>query len=175
MTEHAKKVEQLNWSWAIHIEPFPLWKISDLTENFTDIDSMSINAAKAEAANQLKPDQYLHLEHFVIDLQNNLAYKKNKGFETIFKVVKTGSNNRGRSRLTNRKSFDSAAVFQAAKHSFFAKEQGEYAKMWYEKNDKKQPTVRQILVGIWQFYTSQMHKDASANEQGSLQATLATY
>ena len=73
----------------------------------------------------------------------------------IFKVVRTGSNDRGRSRLTDRKSFDSATVFQAAKHSFFAKGMGEYANMWYEKfNGEKNPTVRQILVGVWKFYIS---------------------
>ena len=134
--------------------PFPNWHISDEKENLTDMDSISINAAKAEAVNQPKPDRFVYLEHFVIDIKNNVAYKKNRGFDMVFKVVKTGSNNRGRSRLTNRKSFDSAAVFQAAKKSFFAKEKGEYAWMWYNKYGKKEPTVRQILVGVWQFYTS---------------------
>ena len=84
MSEHAKKVEQLNWSWAISLMPFPFWRLCDLKENLTDVDSMSINAAKAEAFNQPKPDPFLYLEHFVIDLQNNVAYKKNRGFEMIF-------------------------------------------------------------------------------------------
>ena len=73
MTEHAKKIEQLYWSWAIHQMPFPYCLISDLKENFTDVDSICINAAKAEAADQLKPNPFLNLEHFVIDLQNNVA------------------------------------------------------------------------------------------------------
>lgn len=60
----------------------------------------------------------------------------------MFKVIKTSSNDRGRSRLTNRKSFDSASVFQAAKHSFFAKTDGEYAKMWFKQNSQLKPTVR---------------------------------
>ena len=73
MSEHAKKVEQLNWSWAINLMPFPNWHISDEKENLTDMDSISINAAKAEAVNQPKPEPFLHIEHFVIDLQNNVA------------------------------------------------------------------------------------------------------
>lgn len=70
MTDHAKKVEQLNWSWAIYLIPFPHWRISDQKENFTDLDSISINAAYAEAVNLPKLDPFLYLEHFVIDLLN---------------------------------------------------------------------------------------------------------
>ena len=50
--------------------PYPYWSYLDQKENFTDVDCISINAAYAEAINLPKPDPFLYLEHFVIDLYN---------------------------------------------------------------------------------------------------------
>lgn len=68
MTEHAKNVQLLNWSWAIFLIPFPHWHKSVQKEILSDFDNICINTALAEAASEPNPDSFLHLEHFVIDL-----------------------------------------------------------------------------------------------------------
>ena len=110
---------------------------------------------------------FIYHEHFLIDLQNKTAFKRNLGYAQMFKVKRSDENDRTRSRLTNRKSFDSAAVYQAKKDSFFAKDIGEYATMWFSKNGKKEPTGREIIAGVWKYYTLKMHNSADALERAS--------
>ena len=129
-------------------------------ENLSDFDSIAINLALNGESQQINIDPFIYLEDFVIDLTNLVAFKKNCIDGGAFKLVKTESNDRTRSRLNNRKPFDLTAAFQPAHSSIFDKKYAEFARMWaIECNggnkemdwlDKSRfPTPRQVFVGVW--------------------------
>ena len=94
----------------------------------------------------------------------------------MYKVERTASNDRRRSRLTNRKTFDLSTAFQGARSSFFAKEMGEFADMWEQECNKgKKPSAQQVFVGLWQFYSSLLYTKANGGDRASLFVTLTSY
>ena len=120
--DHVRKINELNHSWSISTTPIPAKSNEPMVfETLSDFDSMAINIGIDEADLQFDRDSFVHLEHFVIDLKNEVAWKKKCSKNALFKLMKTVKNDRTRSRLTNRKTFDLAAAFQAAKSDFFAK------------------------------------------------------
>lgn len=175
-TEHAREIRKLNWSWALREVPYPNWNDSKTTENLSDFDSMAINIGIEEAALQLDRDPFVHLEHFVIDMTNSVAWTKKSAKNFLFKLMKTAKNDRARSSLTNRKTFDLASAFQAAKSDFFAKETGEFAEKWYwEYNGLQLPTPKQVLMGLQDYYVWHMDKTANEVDKASQMEAKAAY
>ena len=126
--EHVRKVRELNWSYALR--KITRWGPSDQLDYLSDLDCMAINIGVAEPVPSDGTPRFIHLDQFVVDLDNRTAFKKNCALGTMFRVVRTENNDRARSRLTDRKPFDLSAAFQSAKSSFFAKNWGEFALMW---------------------------------------------
>ena len=120
----------------------------------------------------------MHLEHFIIDLSNKVAYRKNDTLPKLLLLSKTLNNDRSRSELTGRKPFDLATAFQINyDSSIFAKRATEFAKMWVKDNGKFYPSAREVFVGVWLFFTSQLDSQVSAADRasGSFHLTLTTY
>ena len=109
-------------------------------------------------------------------MKNEVAWKKKCAKKILFKLMKTAKNDRSRSRLTNRKTFDLAAAFQAAKSDFFAKKMGEFGVKWSKDcNDRKHPTPKQVLVGLQDFYAWQMEVTASTVDKACQVKAKAAY
>ena len=76
--------------------------------------------------------------------------------------------------MTNRKPLDLAAAFQSFDTSFFAKEAMEFGNMWIEEYNIWN-TPRQVVVGIWEFFSSHLEREAGPVDWASLPDTLASY
>ena len=121
---------------------------------------------------------FVFLEHLVVDVENMTAFRRNCPVGAMYKVERTANYDRRRSRLTDRKTFDLSTAFQSAKSSFFAKHDGEFAWMWQcECNGGwgNKPSAQQVLVGLWEFYSSLLDAKANGGERARLFDTLTTY
>ena len=77
----------------------------------------------------------VHLEQYLADVANMVGYGTMPIASFVqLKLMKSLTESRIRSRLSNRKPFDQSATFQAIKATpFFAKEETELAKIWIKE------------------------------------------
>ena len=144
----ASKLKEANWSYGI--KRFNFSNDDKRLELFSDLDCMAISEAKQRC--KQKPDQspLVHLEDFIVDVANMVAYPRFSPFGLIaFKVVRTDHNDRTRSRLSSRKPLEMATINHPTASTFFAKKMREFADAWYnEYNGGKWPTARQVFAGL---------------------------
>lgn len=122
----------LNWSHVIET----INGNGDCQEMLTDLDNIAVrqylicfNIARS-AGKSLRP--FLYLEEFMVDVENMLVYKYGSSFKrTIFRLVCTERNDRRRAQRTQRRDTDMRLVTDHIDDKF-AKENGEYGKLWKE-------------------------------------------
>ena len=86
-----------------------------------------------------------------------VAFKRLCEKRIVYKVVKTESNDRSRSRLTDLKTFDLSPTFLSVQSRMFANVVGEFKQMWsHEYFEGNWPTVRTVFNGIHDFYINVM-------------------
>ena len=95
--------------------------------NLTDFDSIGINVYLLDKGAQSDQDPFLYLEHYIIDLRNMLAFKKDSKKGEIYRLVRSVDNDRTRSRLIDRKPFDFTAASKSNYSSVFDKDVAEFA------------------------------------------------
>lgn len=76
MSDHAGNIVKINYSWSISKESYPRWHSRDDLDVLVDYDKISINTSYLEASKYSKSITFLYLEHFIIDLENHISYKK---------------------------------------------------------------------------------------------------
>ena len=107
MPIHVNKFIQANWSWALAKLPYD-GNEKELN-SLTDFDSVILNQTLSENPDSLKEVPYI----FLVDVKNMLMFKKFSKYGKIeFKLSRTGQNDRSRSRISNRKQYESANTFQ---------------------------------------------------------------
>jgi len=140
--EYVKDFTRLNWSFGIS---YFTQNPSDF-ELMTDLDSMVLNM-RLQQIGKYK-SKFVYLQDFYVDLANMVAYNFGRVGNLARAVVfRTSSNDRRRSMRTERKT-DSNDLVLGDFSDNFAKEAGEYGKMWAKKyNDGNQTTIPQPTVG----------------------------
>ena len=82
----------------------------------------------------------------MVDIDNMIAYKY--GSRKVFKLVKTLTNDRRRSRRSSHKTSGYDFIINKQYHTF-ARDAGEFAKLWYHfYNNKTYPSLSKVLDGL---------------------------
>lgn len=124
-------------------------------ELLSDLDSMAINLKIA--GQQQRDSPFVYLEHLIIDTQNMTGFKYSSKLKPDFKVVRTKNNDRSRARRTERKGNGFDFNFLKSTDDNFAKEAGEYGRIWKKKyNNGKLSTPRQVFSGLNEFFRMQL-------------------
>lgn len=130
--EHVRAMKILNWSYGVKTVPISFSSESTEVEILSDFDSLAINVSLNEVQHEWQLcSKFIHVEDFVVDLANMVAFRKRCPLGLMHQIIKSKSNDRTRSRLTERKPFDLTAVFQATNSLFFAKRAMDFARMWF--------------------------------------------
>ena len=146
-------------------------------ENLSDVDSMALKMAVDEFKMGGVP--LVYLEQYLVDVSNFVGYQTMPvALWVQLKLVRSPNNSRRRSRLTNRKPFELSATLQSIKSTpFFAKETQEFANIWRKEHNGGEidPTPRQVLVGLSEFYKLQLEKELRGCKQARLAVVQETY
>ena len=121
---------------------------------------MAIDQARQRWEQLSYQSPWVHLEDFIVDVANMLAYPRFSPFGLIaFKVVRTDKNDRTRSRISSRKPLDMATANNPTASSFFAKKMAEFGNTWFEEcNGKKWPSARQVFEGLEACYEMELQR-----------------
>ena len=146
-------------------------------ENLSDVDSMALKMAVDEFKMGGVP--LVYLEQYLVDVSNFVGYQTMPvALWVQLKLVRSLNSSRRRSRLTNRKPFELSATLQSIKSTpFFAKETQEFANIWRKEHNGGEidPTPRQVLVGLSEFYKLQLEKELRGCKQARLAVVQETY
>ena len=116
----ASKLKEANWSYGI--KKFTFSNDAEQLELFSDFDCIAIHEACQKLEEQPYSSPFVHLQDFIVDVGNMMAYPRFSPLGLIaFKVVRTDQNDRTRSRLSSRKPLDMATANHPAFSAFFAK------------------------------------------------------
>jgi len=159
--EYVKDFTRLNWSFGIS---YFTQNPSDF-ELMTDLDSMVLNM-RLQQIDYYK-SEFVYLQDCYVDLTNMVTYNFDRVGNLARSVVfRTSSNDRRRSMRTERKT-DSNDLVLGDSSDNFAKECGEYGKMWAKQyNDDKPPSPNQLLEGLEKFFSLELMKKIGS--QGEL-------
>ena len=130
MPDHVKRMNQANKTFAV----VPIHSKEDTEpENLSDFDSMAIKIA-IDLFEKEKKSPFVHLQWLVADIANEVAMGVAPIAKQVeFKIVSTKTNDRRRSRITQRKAFDISTYNSIATTPLFAKKAQEFASEWYTR------------------------------------------
>ena len=151
-------MKKANWSYGI--KKFSLSKEETRLDLFSDLDSIAIEEAKQRWEKQRRKSPWVHLEDFIVDVGNMVAYPRFSPLGLVaFKVVRTDHNDRARSRISSRKPLDMASANNPIASSYFAKKMAEFGNTWFEEcNGKKWPSARQVFTGLEATYEMELQR-----------------
>ena len=180
-------VQKFNFiSWSVGISSF-IEKDKTLLL-LTDLDAVCINLQLAKPKTQRK--NIIVLQHFVVDIENMIAYHfGSKNEMAIFYVQLTEQNDRSRSRISQRKTNSKDLVIDTKSNDGFAKDFNEYGKLWeefhngwnrkeYEEDgieNLKLPSANQVLDGLEKFFEHLLSKQIDSSSSHALKQMNESY
>ena len=151
----------------------------------TDLDAVCINLQLAKPKTQRK--NIIVLQHFVVDIENMIAYHfGSKNEMAIFYVQLTEQNDRSRSRISQRKTNGKDLVIDTKSNDGFAKDFNEYGFLWEEFHNgwkreedgigkPKLPSANQVLDGLETFFEHLLSKQIDSSSSHALKQMNESY